>query len=109
MAVLFRPLQEVLAAWLNFARGNVGYFQNVPSLGLSFEEAMSQVETILLEPTPNHSDYVRVKDIAQAINLMDKDNPACSDSQGDGSAAPQTGGGSDEKGNKGGHGKGKNK
>jgi len=48
-----------------------------PPVMLPFNEAMAQVEAILLDSSATKEDLVRAKDIAESINELDEDTPAC--------------------------------
>ena len=75
-----KAVKQALAAWLNFAQGSVTWDELTPT-GQTFAEAMEQVEAIILDPNSTHADYVLANSIAEAINLMDKNSPACAESE----------------------------
>ena len=66
-----KATQEAFTSWLNFANGGVGWNQLIPN-GQTFHDAMAEVETVLLDPSSKHQDYVRVKGIAESINRVSK-------------------------------------
>jgi len=43
----------------------------------TFYEAVSEAEAILLNPNATHADLEYAKDLSEAINLLDQDEPAC--------------------------------
>jgi hypothetical protein len=91
-----KAVKQALAAWLNFAKGAVIWDEIVPT-GQTFAQAMEQVEAIILDPDSTHADYVEAKNIAEAINLMDKDNQDCVDEDND-ESEEQSEAGSEEEG-----------
>ncbi len=75
---------QLLAAWLNFAHGSVGWDElidtNDDDVGdTSFHQVMSEAEAILLHADATHEELEHAKDLAEAVNLHDEDNPACGD------------------------------
>ena len=46
---------------------------------LSFHEAVTQVEGILLDSDSTHADYVEANGIASSINEMNEENDMCED------------------------------
>jgi len=71
-----KATQEAFMAWLNFASGGVGWNQSVWN-GLTFHDAMAQVETILSTPNRTHADYVLAKNIAASVNGASASNLHC--------------------------------
>lgn len=75
---------QALAAWLNFARGAIALDERffVDNQGSTkrrkiFAEAMIEVEDILSNPDATTNELERAKDIAEAANRTDRDDPAC--------------------------------
>jgi len=83
-------LAQTLAAWLNFAKGGIGLDEMVDTDGdgkadTAFSKIMAEVESILNNPNATKADLERGKDLAEAVNLHDEDNPACDTDTGNGS------------------------
>lgn len=103
-----KALAQTLAAWLNFAKGAVAWDEAITVDGeeFTFETLIAEVED-LLSGEPTKADLERAKDLAEAVNQLDKDNPDCDTGSG-GSAtgsepAPESGtgtGGGESKGKK---------
>lgn len=75
---------QLLAAWLNFAQGAVGWDElidtNDDDVGdIPFHQVMSEAEAILLNADATHDELEHAKDLAEAVNLHDEDNLACSE------------------------------
>ncbi|MCB0176188.1 MAG: hypothetical protein KDJ97_37160 [Anaerolineae bacterium] len=70
---------QLLAAWMNFAQGAVGWDQsiNVDGGDSPFYQVMSEAETILLDGNASQDQLERAKDLAESVNLHDEDNSAC--------------------------------
>ena len=92
-----KVVRQTLAAWLNFAKGAVELDEDIviepgesgsgtgadaptPLVTKTFEEIILEVEAILNNPDATKADLERAKDLAEAINLHDKDNPDCTGS-----------------------------
>ena len=77
-----RALRHVLAAWLNFAKGAIEPGELVDTDGdgvvdTTFSDLMTEVELILSNPDATAHDLEHAKDLAEAVNEHDKDNPNC--------------------------------
>ena len=79
-----RPKAEaqLLAAWLNFAHGSVGWDELIDTdkdgIGdTSLSEVGPRVEAILPNPIPSQQELVRAKDLAEAVNLLDHGTEGC--------------------------------
>ena len=77
-----KALAQTLAAWLNFAKGSIGWGELIDfdgdSVGdMTFGELIFEVETLLTNPDATKDELERAKDLAEAVNLLDKDNPDC--------------------------------
>jgi hypothetical protein len=75
---------QLLAAWLNFAHGTVGWDELIDTDGngtddTPFHQVTSEAEAILADADATHEQLVRAKDLAEAINLHDQDDPMCSE------------------------------
>jgi streptogramin lyase len=73
---------QLLAAWLNFANGAVGWAELIDTDGddvddMPFYQVVSAAEAILLDADASHAQLVHAKDLAEAVNTHDEDNPAC--------------------------------
>lgn len=73
---------QVLAAWLNYAKGAVDWNELIDIDGdavgdMTFGDLVTEVEGILADPSATKSDLERAKDLAEAVNHHDKDNPDC--------------------------------
>ena len=92
-----KAVRQTLAAWLNFAKGAVDLDEDIviepgesgsgvgddapkPPVTKTFEEIILEVEAILNNPDATKADLKLAKDLAEAINLHDKDNPDCTGS-----------------------------
>ncbi|MDP2674584.1 MAG: PKD domain-containing protein [Dehalococcoidia bacterium] len=67
--------QQLLAAWLNFANGSLGYDEMVDTDGdgvadTVFADAMAAAEAVRLDPTSTRSELEAQKNILESINLM---------------------------------------
>ena len=77
-----KALAHTLAAWLNFAKGAIDRNEMVDTdgdgvLDTTFGDLMAEVEGILADPNATKSDLERAKDLAEAVNRHDEDNPDC--------------------------------
>ncbi len=88
-----QALSQLLAAWLNYAKGAIELDEEVvvdggdtgsgasststPSVTMTFQEIIAEVETILNNPDATKSDLERAKNLAESVNLHDKNNPDC--------------------------------
>jgi hypothetical protein len=75
---------QLLAAWLNFAHGAVGWDEAIDTDGdeaadTPFYQVVSAAETILLDDEATHLELEQAKDLAEAVNLHDEDNLLCAD------------------------------
>jgi hypothetical protein len=75
---------QLLAAWLNFAHGSVGWDEMIDTDGdgvddTPFHQVMPEAEATLLDAEATHKELVHAKDLAEAVNLHDEGNPACGD------------------------------
>ncbi len=84
-----KATKQLLAAWLNFASGAIGWNETVnveleddTTLSLTFAQLIDQAEDILGDPDATRHDLEFAKDLAEAVNLHDQDNEAC-DEDGD--------------------------
>jgi hypothetical protein len=73
---------QLLAAWLNFAHGSVGWDELVDTdktgtADIPFHEVVAQVEAIRLSPDSTHQHLVQAKDLAESVNLLDHMTPGC--------------------------------
>ncbi len=100
-----KAVRQTLAAWLNFAKGAVELDEDIviepgesgsgtgsdaprPPVTKTFEEIILEVEAILNNPDATKADLEHAKDLAEAINKHDKDNPDCTGSgSGNGSGS----------------------
>ncbi|MPY98095.1 MAG: S8 family serine peptidase [Actinophytocola sp.] len=69
--------RQLLAAWLNFANGAVGYDEMVDTDGkkgadTKFSEALTEAEAVRLDPTSTKAQMENQKNILEHINLMDQ-------------------------------------
>ena len=105
-----KALQQTLAAWLNFAKGGVAWDEDItiddsqsgtgtgsqpaaPAEVLPFNEVVAEIEAILANPDATKADFERAKDLAEAVNLHDKNNPDCETGSGSGNGDTGSGGG----------------
>jgi len=96
-----KALGQTLAAWLNFASGAIDWDEMIDTTGdgagdTSFGALIAEVESILNNPDATKADLERAKDLAEAVNLHDKDNPDCDTGTGTGTGS-KTGTGSGTK------------
>ncbi len=89
-----RATAQALAAWLNFAKGGVLWDEMVDTNrdgrpDMRFRDLIAQVETILRNPNATKEDLDRAKNLAEAVNQHDENNPACDTETGTGSATRQ--------------------
>ncbi len=73
---------QALAAWLNAAHGCILWSEMIDTDGdqtpdMEFLDVMAEVELILGDLSSDHSALVHAKDLAEAVNLHDEDNPEC--------------------------------
>jgi hypothetical protein len=74
----FRILdRELLAAWLNFANGSVGWTDLVDVVGnkdldMTFGDAMQLAEAVRLNPASTKAQLVAAANMIERINLRDK-------------------------------------
>ena len=83
---------QTLAAWLNFTKGAIEWDERVDvdgdSVGdMTFGELIAEVEGLLMGENPTKSDFKRAKDLAEAVNLHDEDNPDCETGSGTGTGS----------------------
>ncbi len=79
---LDRATAQALAAWLNWASGGVGWTESIDTDGdtvadTPFSLLIAMVEAILLDPGATPAELELAKDLAEAVNLRDADNPEC--------------------------------
>ncbi|NQW18324.1 MAG: hypothetical protein HQ478_12645, partial [Chloroflexi bacterium] len=77
-----KALSQILAAWLNFAKGSVDWTEMIDTTGdgtpdTEFGVLIAEVETIMNNPGATKADLERAKDLAEAVNQHDKGNPDC--------------------------------
>ena len=77
-----RAEAQLLAAWLNYAHGTIGWVEMIDTNGdgvpdTPFYQVIYEAENLLLDPSASHQDLERAKDLAEAINLHDAQNPLC--------------------------------
>ena len=88
---------QTLAAWLNFAKGAVDWNELVDTDGdgigdMRFGDLIGEIELLLGNLDASKDDLERAKDLAEAVNLHDKNNPDCDTASDTGSkAASSTG------------------
>jgi hypothetical protein len=73
---------QTLAAWSNFAKGAIGWDELVDTNGdrigdRTFGSVITEIELILSNPAATGADLERGKDLAESINLHDKNNGLC--------------------------------
>ncbi len=73
---------QLLAAWLNFADGSVGWTEMIDTDGddvmdAPFYEVIGLIEDLISDPEATHEDYVFAKDLAESINMLSEITPAC--------------------------------
>jgi hypothetical protein len=99
---------QILAAWLNFAKGSLDWNELVDTTGngtpnTTFGALITEVELIMNDPGATKADLDRAKRLAEAANKHDKDNPDCDtgtasrSGTGAGSKASGSGSGGDQK------------
>ncbi|OGT28300.1 MAG: hypothetical protein A2Z17_07355 [Gammaproteobacteria bacterium RBG_16_66_13] len=76
---------HLLAAWLNFAHGSVGWDEQIDTdrngtPDTPLHQVLAQAEAILLNPSASQQQLVRAKDLAEAVGLFD---PYCEPEPGD--------------------------
>ena len=76
---------HLLAAWLNFAHGSVGWDELIDTdrngtPDTPLRQVFAQAEAILLDASASHQQLVRAKDLAEAVNSHD---PLCEPEAGD--------------------------
>lgn len=69
--------REVLAAWLNFASGGIGWDEPVARSGLTFGQLIAQLEEVLLDPNSSTKDNQAAVGLARAVQNSRPGNPAC--------------------------------
>ena len=67
---------QLLAAWLNFANGAIGWDELVDTTGdglgdTTFAAAIAAAEAVRLDPTATNAQLEAQKDILERINLRD--------------------------------------
>jgi hypothetical protein len=72
-----QPTAQLLAAWLNFASGAVGWYEKRD--GMTVGHRMVQAEVILSDANASHQELEQAKDLAEAINARDEGDPAYQD------------------------------
>lgn len=86
---------QLLAAWLNVSGGAVGWTDDVD--GRTVGERLADAEAILGDSEATHQELEQAKDLAEAINLHEQDNPDCDgggdDDQGGGPPPKNSGNG----------------
>ena len=98
-----QALAQTLTAWLNFAKGALELDEDIiidpgetgsgsgsgggstPPVTMAFQEIMDEVEAILNNPDATKADLQHAKDLAESVNMHDKDNPDCDTDTGSGS------------------------
>ncbi len=76
---------QVLAAWLNFASGAVGWDEEVVleddegGGSMPFDQLIAEAEAILLDSDASDEALERTKDLAEAVNERGEDLPGCED------------------------------
>ena len=100
-------LKQTLAAWLNFSNGAIDWDEMIDTDGdgtpdMMFGDLIGEVEAILANPDATKADLEHAKDLAEAVNQHDKDNPACQTGTGSNSnTGSNTGSKGDSGSNKG--------
>ncbi len=93
-----QALSQLLAAWLNYAKGAIELDEEIvidggetgsgtssnstPSVTMTFQEIIAEVESILNNPDATKADLERAKSLAESVNLHDKNNPDCETGSG---------------------------
>ena len=80
----YKAQAQALAAWLNATHGCILWSEMIDTDGdgapdQEFLSMMTEIEQLLGDIDSDHADYVRAKDLAEAINLHDESNPECAD------------------------------
>jgi hypothetical protein len=92
-----KALMQTLAAWGNYAKGAIDWDEVIDTNGkkaggeMTFGDLITEVESLLSSENPTKADLERAKDLAEAVNLHDKDNPDCET----GTGSSKSGSGSD--------------
>ena len=86
---------QTLAAWLNFAKGAVDLEELIDTdddgIGdTTFGDLIAEVEAILGNEEATKDDLERAKDLAEAVNLHDKNNPDCDTASDTGSKSGES-------------------
>ena len=55
---------------------------STPPVTMSFQEIIAEVESILNNPDATKADLERAKNLAESVNLHDKNNPDCETASG---------------------------
>ena len=80
---------QVLAAWLNFAHGAIGWDEVIvleddeDAESLPFQQLIAEAEAILLDPDASDEALERAKDLAEAVNERDEDLDKCEEEDSD--------------------------
>lgn len=71
--------QQVLAAWLNYAKGAVDMTEIIDTDEgpMTFSALIAEVESILLDSDSTKADLERAKDLAEAVNKSSNGDPDC--------------------------------
>ncbi|MDP6667543.1 MAG: hypothetical protein QF357_09125, partial [Dehalococcoidia bacterium] len=102
-----KALSQTLAAWLNFAKGSIQWGELIDTNGkkaggeMTFGDLIAEVEMLLSLENPTKADLERAKDLAEAVNLHDKDNPECDTHSGSSSRGSDSGSASSSGGGRG--------
>ena len=77
-----KALAQTLAAWLNFAKGAVDFNELIDTNkdgtpDTAFSAVIAEVESILENENATKSELEHAKDLAEAVNKHDKNNPDC--------------------------------
>ncbi len=80
-----QALAHTLAAWANYAKGAVDWNEliDVDGTPMTFGDLITEVESLLMGVDPTKADLERAKDLAEAVNQHDKNNPDCDTGSGD--------------------------
>jgi hypothetical protein len=92
-----KALMQTLAAWGNYAKGAIDWNEqiDVDGTSMTFGDLITEVESLLSSENPTKADLERAKDLAEAVNLHDKDNPDCETGTGSSKSGSGSGSGSD--------------
>ena len=87
-----KALSQTLAAWLNFAKGAIDWTEMIDTdddgiPDMAFGDLIGQVESTLGNPDATKADLEQAKDLAEAVNQHDKDNPDCETGSGTGTGS----------------------